>query len=147
MPPRKSNPKKKAPEKFQNLSEFSSDDDVEIKIPKIAKKDEEEQGRHPDDICQPDNADEKAKDSKTKQQDIPGGPGPKPTPSAVKSTKLKERADKELVKLAVPYWSDPKFWIPVLGIIQLYVSLEDIIISFFEFLIQPDFQLCVTVFC
>ena len=128
MPPRKGNPKKKAPKKIER--EFSSDDDVEIEIPEIEEEDEEEEGgwgRHPDDTCQPDYADEKAEDSKTKKRDISRGSRPSPTPSAAKSTKLtKERADKELVKSPVPYWSDPKFWIPVFGIIQMYVSLEDI---------------------
>ena len=123
MPRRKSNPKKKAPEKF--VPELSSDDEV----PEKEEEDDEEgsEDRHPDDTCQPDNTDEKAGDSKTKKRAIPGGSGPSLTPSTVKSTKpTKERADKELVKSPVPYWSDPKYWIPVLGIIQMYVSLEDI---------------------
>ena len=124
MPPRKGNPKKKAPTKF--VPEFSSDDDVDIEIPEIEEEEEDGSGdRHPDDTCQPDNTDEKAEGSKTKQRAIPGGSRPNPTPFTVKSTKLtKERADKELVKLPVPYWSDPKYWIPVLGIIQMHVSLE-----------------------
>ena len=129
MPPRKGYRKKKAPEKF--LPEFSSDDDVDIEIPEIEEEEvEEEEGsgdRHPDDACQPDNTDEKYEDSKTKTRSIPRGSRPSPTPSAAKSTKLtKERADKELVKSPVPYWSDPKFWIPVLGIIQMYASFGDI---------------------
>ena len=138
MPPKKSNPKKKAPKRF--VPEFSSDDE----IPEIEEEEEEgSEDIHPDDACQPDNTDEKAGDSKTKQRDIPGGSRPSPSPSTAKSTKLtKERADKELVKSPVPYWSDPKYWIPVLGIIQMHVSLEDINF-FFEFLIQTDFQLCV----
>ena len=117
MPPKKSNPKKKAPKRLER--EFSSDDDdVEIEIPEIEEEEDEGSGdRHPDDTCQPVKADEKAEGSKTKQRAIPGGSRPSPTPSTVKSTKLtKERA--ELVKSPVPYW------IPVLGIIQMHVSLE-----------------------
>ena len=120
MPSKKSNPKKKAPKRLER--EFSSDDDdVEIEIPEIEEEEDEGSGdRHPDDTCQPVKADEKAEGSKTKQRAIPGGSRPSPTPSAVKSTK----ADKELVKSPVPYWNDPKYWIPVLGIIQMHVSLE-----------------------
>ena len=128
MPPKKSNPKKKTPKKIER--EFSSDDDVEIEILEEEEEEEEEEGsgdRRPDDARQPDNTDEKAEDSKTKKRGIPGGSKPSPTPSTAKSTKLtKERADKELAKSPVPYWSDPKYWIPSLGFIQMYVSFEDI---------------------
>ena len=119
MPPRRVYRKKEVPEKF--VPEFPSDDDDE------EEEEEEEEGsgdRHPDDT----NSDEKAEDSKSKKRGIPGGSRPSSTTSAAKSTKLiKERVDKELAKSPVPYWKDPKFWIPVFGIIQMYVSFEDII--------------------
>ena len=123
MPPRKSHGKKIAPVKLQ--PEISSDDDLENEIPEIKEGEDDGSGDiHPDNACQSGNVDEG--DSKTKQRDIPGGSRPSSTPSAVKSTKhTKERADKEFVKSPVPYWSDPKFWIPVLGIIQMYASFED----------------------
>ena len=115
MPPRKGYPKKKATEKF--VPDFSSDDE----FPEI-EEDEGSWDRHSDDACLPDNADDKPQDSKTKKRAIPGGSRPSPTPSPAKFTKLtKKRADNELDKSPVPYWSDPKFWIPVLGVVQMYV--------------------------
>ncbi|XP_078323021.1 uncharacterized protein LOC111125365 [Crassostrea virginica] len=120
MPLRKVSRKKKAPAKF--VPEFSSDEEEE--------EEEEEEGsgdRHPDDAFQPDNTAEKAEDSKTKKRGIPGGSRPSPTPSTAKSTKLtKERADKEVAKSPVPYWSDPKYWIPVLGIIQIITIITNV---------------------
>ena len=126
MPPRKSNGKKIASMKLQ--PEISSDDDVETEILEIEEEEDNGSGIiHPDDACQSGNVDEKAEDSKSKQRDIPGGSRPSPTSSAVNSTKLTdERADKELVKSPVPYWSNPTFWIPVLGIIQMYACFENI---------------------
>nr|XP_022322398.1 uncharacterized protein LOC111123949 [Crassostrea virginica] len=125
MPPRKSNGKKIAPVKLQ--PDISSDDDLEIEIPEIKGEDGGSGDIHPDNAYQSGNVDEKAGDSKIKQWDIPGGSRPSPAPSTAKATKLtKERADKELVKSPVPSWSDPKFWIPVLGIIQIITMITSV---------------------
>nr|XP_022322400.1 uncharacterized protein LOC111123950 isoform X2 [Crassostrea virginica] len=138
MPPRKSHGKKITHVKLQ--PEISSDDDLEIEISEIKEGEDDGSGNiikegeddgsgniHPDNACQSDNVDEKAGDSTTNQRDIPGGSRSSSTPSAVKITKhTKERADKELVKSPVPYWSDPNFWIPVLGIIQIITIITSV---------------------